>query len=254
MHDEVMDKAAVRHVIEDAIVELHHDDVAVRTAACDALGIGTPEWTACRDELIEELDEAEDWLEREEAIVDSGVADPPTDSDDGPEFLPSHPTLALIQSAMEEELDRSPGHDFLTRDPKWLSVLYQRIRAKARGKAPFMAHQRLEDFQFSLPERATVALVSDWGTGNAHAVAVAQQIARHRPDHVIHLGDVYYAGTPREVQRNFLEVWNAFGPREARYWALNANHDMYSGGYGFFQHILPAFDQPASYFNLQTAD
>jgi hypothetical protein len=251
MHDEVMDKAAVRHVIEDAVAELHHDDLALRTAACDALGIGTPEWTACRDELIEELDEAEDWLEREEAIVDSEVAAPPTDSDDGPEFLPSHPTLALVQSAMEEELDRSPGRDFLRRDPKWLSVLYQRIRAKARGKVPFIAHERLDDFQFPLPERTTVALVSDWGTGNVHAVAVAQQITRHRPDHVIHLGDVYYAGTPREVRRNFLDVWDAFGPREARYWALNANHDMYSGGYGFFEHLLPAFKQPASYFNLR---
>ena len=108
VHDDVMDKAAVRHVIEDAVAGLHQDDVALRTTACDTLGIGTPEWTACRDELIEELDEAEDWLAREEAIVDSDTTAPLTDSDTGPEFLPSHPTLALVQSAMEEELERSP--------------------------------------------------------------------------------------------------------------------------------------------------
>jgi hypothetical protein len=68
---------------------------------------------------------------------------------------------------------------------------------------------------------------------------------------VIHLGDVYYAGTPGEMQRNFLAVWRAHGPRDARYWALNANHDMYSGGYGYFQHVLPAFGQPSSYFTLE---
>lgn len=251
MHDQVMNKAAVRHVLEDAIAELHRDDVALRTTSCDALGIGTPEWTACRDELIEELDEAGDWLEREEAITSSDVAAPPTDSDTGPEFLPSHPTLALVQSAMNEELEDLPGRAFQTRDPKWLSVLYQRLRAKARGKVPFISHERPEDFRFDLAERGTVVLVSDWGTGNLAAVAVAKQIARLDPDHVIHLGDVYYAGTPREVRRHFLDVWNAFGPRRARYWAMNANHDMYSGGYGYFEHILPAIKQPASYFNLQ---
>ncbi|HVL69792.1 MAG TPA: metallophosphoesterase [Vicinamibacterales bacterium] len=251
LHDETMRKAAVRHVIEEAVAELHRDDDVVRAAACDALGIGTPEWSACRDALIEELDEAEEWIEREEAIVESNVPQPPTDSDTGPEFLPSHPTLALVQSAMEEELERTSSRQFWTRDPKWLSVLYQRLRARARGKAPFISHDGPEDFRFDLPERTTVALVSDWGTANTHAVAVAKQIARLAPEHVIHLGDVYYAGTPREVQRNFLDVWKAHGPRQARYWGLNANHDMYSGGYGYFERQLRAFGQPASYFNLQ---
>lgn len=251
VHDDVMDKAAVRHVIEDAVAGLHQDDIALQASTCDALGIGTPEWTACRDELIEELDEAEDWLAREEAIVESDTSAPLTDSDTGPEFLPSHATLALVQSAMEEELERSPDRVVRTQDPKWLTMLYQRLRAKGRGKAKFISHRALDDFQFSLPERTTVALVSDWGTGNVHAIAVAKQIALRQPDHVVHLGDVYYAGTPREVRTNFLEIWRAFGPQRARYWALNGNHDMYSGGYGFFEHLLPAFGQPASYFNLQ---
>ena len=253
VHDDVMGKAAVRHVIEDAVAGLHQDDVALRTSACDALGIGTPEWTACRDELIEELDEAEDWIAREDAIVASDTSAPLTDSDTGPEFLPSNATLALVQSAMEEELERSPDRTVRTNDPKWLSTLYHRLRAKSRGKAKFISHRAVDDFQFPLPERTTVALVSDWGTGNVHAIAVAKQIARRRPDHVVHLGDVYYAGTPREVRKNFLEIWQAFGPQGARYWALNGNHDMYSGGYGFFEHVLPAFNQPASYFNLQNA-
>jgi hypothetical protein len=250
LHDDTLDKTTVLTAVDDARRALESDDASIKANACDALGIGTADWVACRAELIDELSEAEDWVEREDAL--SAVAGPaPLDSDEGPEFLPSHPTLAVVQSAMEEYIEARPGHRFLPRDPKWLSVVYQKLRARARGKAPFIEHQHLTDFQIALPERCRVALVSDWGTANLHAIAVAQRIAEREPHHVIHLGDVYYSGTPREVQRNFLDIWQAYGPRHSRYWALNANHEMYSGGHGYFQHILPAFGQPASYFSLQ---
>lgn len=251
MHDETLDKNTVLNALEDTVHVLQRDDTAMRSAACDSLGISSAEWGACRNQMIEDLQEADDWVEREDAIVEAVGEEPPVDSDEGPEFIPSHPTLALFQSAMDEQLDSMPGRAFQTRDPKWLSVLYQRLRARFRGKAPFIEHQHVEDFRFDLPERTTVALVSDWGTGNPHAVAVARQIRARDPDHVIHLGDVYYSGTPREMQRNFLDVWRAHGPSRATYWGLNSNHDMYSGGYGYFEHALPAFGQPASYFNLQ---
>jgi hypothetical protein len=135
-----------------------------------------------------------------------------------------------------------------------MSTLYHRLRARLRGKAPFPEHQRLDDFRERLGDHAVVALVSDWGTGGRHAVDVARRIAARRPDHVIHLGDVYYSGTPRECHRHFHEVWRVHGPSGARYWALNANHDMYCGGYGYFGHVLPAIGQPASYFSLGNDD
>lgn len=251
LHEATLDKGTVRHVVADAVAELQRDPAHTRISACTALGIGTQEWSDCRDQLIDELKQAEDWMAREDALVQSRVDAPPIDSDDGPDFIPSHPTLALVQSAMEEELDSLSGREFRFGDPQWLSVLYQRLRTRFRGKAPFVAHQVASDFRVPLSDRATVALVSDWGTGNAHAAGVARQIRSRHPDHVIHLGDVYYAGTPREVENNFLDMWRAFGPPAARYWALNANHDMYSGGHGYFGVALPALGQPASYFNLQ---
>jgi hypothetical protein len=251
LHDETLDKRTVMQVLEGTVDALQRDEAVVRSAACDALGVGSDAWAACRDELIEDLLQAEDWQAREDALVahDAG----PVDAEDGPEFIPSHPTLALLQSAMEERLATLSSRAFQPGDPGWLSVVYQRLRGRLRGKAPFVAHTDPTDFRVDLPDRATVALVSDWGTGNAHAVAVAQQIAARAPDHVIHLGDIYYSGTPHEVQRHFLDVWGAFGPPAARYWCLNANHDMYSGGYGYFQHVLPAVGQPASYFALGNA-
>lgn len=248
LHDETLDRDTVLHVLDDTVAALERDDTAVRGVACETLGVGTAEWRRCRDELIEDLLQAEDWVKREDALAahDDGLVD----SDEGPDFIPSQQTLALLQSAMEERLETIATHAFLPRDPGWLSVVYHRLRTRIRGKAPFPEHVALDDFTVALPDRCTVALVSDWGTGNAHAVAVAKQIARRAPDHVVHLGDIYYSGTPREVRQHFLDVWRAFGPRDARYWCLNANHDMYSGGFGYFQHVLPAFGQPASYFAL----
>jgi hypothetical protein len=34
-------------------------------------------------------------------------------------------------------------------------------------------------------------------------------------------------------------------------WALTANHEMYSGGEGYFDRVLPAFGQPTSFFCLE---
>jgi len=97
-----------------------------------------------------------------------------------------------------------------------------------------------------------VALFSDWGTGEPTAVRVMQQIKAMEPTHAIHMGDVYYSGTPKEALSRFLDVINDHGPAAStcKYFSLNANHDMYSGGYGYYDTILPAFGQAASYFNL----
>jgi hypothetical protein len=251
LREETLDRTTVLKAIDETVHTLERDEPVIRSSACDSLGIGTAEWEACRDQLIEELQSAQEWVEREDAIEEAVDEAPPVDSHEGAEFLPAHPTIALFQSAMEEHLDDDNVGPFEPRDPKWLSTLYQRLRGKVRGKVPFRQHERREDFRFDLGERAVVALVSDWGTGNAHAAGVASQIRTRTPDHVVHLGDVYYSGTPREVRRNFLDMWGAYGPPRARYWALNANHDMYCGGYGYFEHVLPAIGQPASYFVLQ---
>src|SRR5262249_53598579 len=47
----------------------------------------------------------------------------------------------------------------------------------------------------------------------------------------------------------FLNLWPKAAGALSR--NLNGNHDMYSGGYGYFDVALPAFGQEASYFALQ---
>jgi hypothetical protein len=75
-------------------------------------------------------------------------------------------------------------------------------------------------------------------------------MADDRPfDLLMHLGDVDYSGTPEEVDERFLRLWPLAAERRNR--ALNGNHDMYSGGFRYFERILPAFSQSGPYFAVQ---
>lgn len=134
-------------------------------------------------------------------------------------------------------------------DPRWVTVVTEKAKVILKGKHEFLKHKSPTDFRFKMENETTVAIVGDWGGGNAAAQAVAVQIKKIAPDHVIHLGDVYYAGTPKEVQERFLKFWP--NPKAPGYsFALNSNHEMYSGGYGYFDYALKQFKQPASYFSL----
>lgn len=96
---------------------------------------------------------------------------------------------------------------------------------------------------FALPPAAAsdgtlrVGILGDWGTGEPEAIAVLDQLMRQAPDLIIHVGDVYYAGTEDEQNSNFLtpvaDARQAYG-RDVPVYALPGNHDYYSGGAGFY--------------------
>lgn len=122
------------------------------------------------------------------------------------------------------------------------------------GKAP--------DVQ--LAENARIVVVGDWGTGLPGARAVGSQMAKFvaeakregREVHALHLGDVYYSGWKEEYRARFLPYWPVGpGGEGVRSWAINGNHDMYSGGHGFFGYLLadPRFaaQNGSSYFCLE---
>ena len=99
----------------------------------------------------------------------------------------------------------------------------------------------------------TLAMAADWGTGLYGAPKIADAMrkmsAARKFDVLMHLGDVYYAGTKAEVQERFLALWPTDAGNVNR--ALNGNHEMYLGGFGYFQQILPALKQSCWYFALQ---
>jgi hypothetical protein len=100
----------------------------------------------------------------------------------------------------------------------------------------------------AMADDARIALFADWGTGLYGAPACAKCISESgKPfSHVIHLGDVYYSGTDREIDERLIALWPSV--TGARNFACNGNHEMYSGGHAYFGKALPQFGQKASYF------
>jgi hypothetical protein len=117
---------------------------------------------------------------------------------------------------------------------------------------------------WTLPNDACVAIIGDWGTGLADASALVQELMMlsPAPQAIIHLGDIYYAGTPSQCSLNFSEVLASAAPGVPVF-TIPGNHDYYDWGVGFYG-MLPQLNantaspssqvQQASYFCLRTED
>jgi hypothetical protein len=109
-----------------------------------------------------------------------------------------------------------------------------------------------------LDETCTVALIADWGGDNPAAKNVVEIVRRAQPKIAIHLGDIYYGGVKEECAA-FLRNWPMQSDRthpanaipSGSSFALNGNHEMYSGGESFFNMVLPAFGQAQPFFCLE---
>lgn len=137
-------------------------------------------------------------------------------------------------------------------------VKYAEFVAKTGGAFPYRKFTNLSDSvdENSLPAQATIGVVADWGTGQPEALEVLRQVKQANPNVVIHLGDIYYAGTEHEVENYFYQPWrNILQPDNSGIVSrtLPGNHDLYSGGEPFYK-LIDKFGQQASYFCLRNAD
>ena len=112
-----------------------------------------------------------------------------------------------------------------------------------------------------------VALAGDWGTGTLEAETVADNMQACSPHYTLHLGDVYYMGQANEVDENCLgeatpNYTGVTWPKGSLgSFAVMGNHEMYSGGQGYYEEFLPHLGllggatvtdpQSASYFCLE---
>jgi hypothetical protein len=203
-------------------------------------------------------------------------------------YFSRDPVHSLLQTSIEENLRKQgvseqPGlldkivhgitgllhpRQFGPTDPNWvIDVARSMLDRLADGNHPFNpvpARHEIED-------TARIVIVGDWGTGVPRAREVAKYMAEEVSDaiaagrqvHVIHLGDVYYSGTPKEVDRRVLAhglwpVTTRQASDRVTSWSLNGNHDMYGGGYGYYDRLLadPRFahqragDGTTSFFTL----
>jgi predicted phosphodiesterase len=143
-------------------------------------------------------------------------------------------------------------------DPLWAAVLleYEKFRLQS-GQIPYRSHQQLSDYVLPLPAQnpaeVRIALIADWGTGTEPARQLLANAAQRAPDVLIHLGDIYYSGTSQEMQERFLAVCRATPGLNIPIYTLAGNHDMYSGGVGYYW-LIDQLHQPASYFCLRNDD
>lgn len=142
-------------------------------------------------------------------------------------------------------------------DPLWAETLVDYVKDfTLDGKPkpiPYIRYNALSDFVVAAPAvKMRVALISDWGTGTDEARHVIELLARQQPDIVIHLGDIYFAGTAEECEAHFFKPMRDVLPKQ-RLFTLSGNHDVYSGGEGYYG-LLQRLGQPASYFCLRSPD
>jgi len=134
-------------------------------------------------------------------------------------------------------------------DPLWAKTLLE--FDNNHQPIPYRHYESIDDYVLELgDEKVTIAFVSDWGTGTPLARNVMRCIGQMQPDIVIHLGDVYYSGTKKEMQDHFLSVVQEHLPEKTRVFNLAGNHDLYAGGTGYYW-LLDQIGQPASYFCLR---
>ncbi|MGO9296642.1 MAG: metallophosphoesterase family protein [Streptosporangiaceae bacterium] len=195
----------------------------------------------------------------EEALGDAGVPDPD-----------EHSSLwSRLVHSVERDLHIAPG-SFTPDDPDWYVFIAKGVLERlADGNAPFNGTPAEYG---NVADDARLVVVGDWGTALPRARDVAarmqekigEALAAGRQVHVIHLGDIYYSGLETEDQRRFLDLWPVTQEQAdagVTSWSLNGNHDMYSGGFGYFGTVLgdPRFryqrspdGKPTSFFRLRS--
>jgi Calcineurin-like phosphoesterase len=117
-----------------------------------------------------------------------------------------------------------------------------------------------------LANDAKVAIIGDWGTNlylQDSTALLIDLLRTQKPDVILHVGDIYYSGTPNECQAFLTAINEAFtsaGVNPVPVFTLPGNHDYYALGYGFYPMLsdlnnqIAGAAQEASYFCLRTAD
>jgi hypothetical protein len=141
-------------------------------------------------------------------------------------------------------------------DPRWGECIAEFVAHYSLARhsdVPYRRWKSPDDFVLNdLPAECRIGIIGDWGTGETAASDLLDEVARLKPDLVIHLGDIYYSCTTTEAER-FHELCRDILPPNCRLFTLCGNHDMYAGGAPFYA-LLSRINQPASFFSLRNED
>ncbi|WGI20250.1 metallophosphoesterase [Amylibacter sp. IMCC11727] len=132
-------------------------------------------------------------------------------------------------------------------------------------KSPFITTPSTASLTGANTDAIKIALIGDWGTGASDAQNVRDAAMALNPDYLIHLGDVYYTGTPQwsdlrpfvgmdDEVNHLVNQWPA-NMANGQSYTMNSNHEMYCGAYGLYEDALTAapfkHQQGCTYFLLE---
>ena len=153
---------------------------------------------------------------------------------------------------------------FSVTDPGWISQIFAQALTRVRGVVDF---NPVPATPRPMQNRTRMLIVGDWASGIARAQKVGEQMRKHLDlgkaegieQNAVHLGDVYYAGRAREINKRFLRFWPVREDEadDIASYSTNGNHDMYSGGHAYYDTLLgnPRFKahEKSSFFSLNNA-
>jgi len=159
------------------------------------------------------------------------------------DFLSIRPASAALWSMMTGAVFTDPLREFPT------------YPAGSTGIFDLATGLPLLDARGGSPaSRFVIAGNSDWGSGTGEAAVVAALMAAERPGMTLHLGDVYWVGTPEQFDSNVLgkapnrhQLGVSFPKGDKTSFLLNGNHEMLSGGTGLFENGFSYTGQKTTY-------
>jgi hypothetical protein len=130
------------------------------------------------------------------------------------------------------------GVDYDSTDPGW-AYCFPAMVLTDGDTPPFVVGKTVQ-----IPDTTTIAILGDWGGWNGPAQSVAAGAKAN--NYLVHLGDVYYAGTngglllDPDEEDHFTNVWPGVAGHS---FTLNSNHDMYAHatGYSLTALAMPQF-------------
>jgi hypothetical protein len=120
-----------------------------------------------------------------------------------------------------------------------LAFVAANTKALLKKKAPFRFHGSgpKSNFVYQLDAgTARAALLADFGNGLPHARYIARHIGTIAPEHLLYLGDVYYAGTSAEYASFVAPELDGLLDK-TNVMMLMSNHEMFSKAYPYFSYL-----------------
>jgi hypothetical protein len=122
---------------------------------------------------------------------------------------------------------------------KWPLGLFYYLIYMFSGKRDFPGYKQAHAGIFPvLSEKCSIGLLSDWASFTSESILAGEELKKKNCDITIHMGDIYYVGSRKDVLLNFGDQgawpWGKLGS-----FAIPGNHEYFSNADGFFEELLP---------------